>query len=149
TGSEDSTARLWTAQPGKPIGPTLHHQGQIMALAFSPDGQTVLTGSVDNTARLWAVGTGKPIGPALQHQGRVLAVAFSPDGKAVLTGSDDNTARLWKVPLPMEGSAEQIIARLSVLTNMEMDEDGALHVLDAEAWHKGRRRLQELMQGEP
>ena len=68
-----------------------------MAVAFSPDGKTVLTGSVDKTARLWETATGKPLGPPLQHQNGVGAVAFSPDGRTVLTGSWDNTARLWAV----------------------------------------------------
>jgi WD40 repeat protein/serine/threonine protein kinase len=67
----------------------------ITALAFSPDGRTLLTGSWDQTARLWDVATGQPVGPPLAHQGRVRLVAFRPDGQAVLTGSEDGTARLW------------------------------------------------------
>ena len=34
------------------IGPPLQHQGPVVAVAFSPDGKTVLTGG-DKTARLW------------------------------------------------------------------------------------------------
>ena len=66
-----------------------------MAVAFSPDGKTVLTGSCDRTARLWDAATGKPIGLPCSIRAAVMAVAFSPDGKAVLTGSYDRTARLW------------------------------------------------------
>ena len=33
--------------------------GLVLAVAFSPDGKTVLTGSVDNIARLWDAGPGK------------------------------------------------------------------------------------------
>ena len=46
TGSWDNTARLWEAATGKPIGLALQHQGQVLAVAFSPDvPKTVLTGS--------------------------------------------------------------------------------------------------------
>jgi hypothetical protein len=31
----------------------MRHQGPVLAVRFSPDGQTILTGSGDNAARLW------------------------------------------------------------------------------------------------
>ncbi len=67
----------------------LSHKDAVNAVAFSPDGKTVLTGSGDKSAQLWETATGKPLGPPLQHQNTVTAVAFSPDGKTVLTASAD------------------------------------------------------------
>ena len=67
----------------------------VIAAAFSPDGQTVITGSDDYTARLWDAKTGKPLGEPLRHDALlVFAVAYSHDGKTVLTASG-NGARLW------------------------------------------------------
>jgi WD40 repeat protein/tetratricopeptide (TPR) repeat protein len=73
----------------------LTHRGAVDAVAYSPDGKTILTGSDDNTARLWDAAIGNPIGAPLSHQGPVFTVAFSRDGKVALTGSQDGTARLW------------------------------------------------------
>ncbi|MCB9744583.1 MAG: CHAT domain-containing protein [Alphaproteobacteria bacterium] len=74
----------------------LWHSGEVEVVAFSPDGQTILTGSDDNTARLWRALDGAPIGEPMEHKDSVQAVAFSPDGQTILTGSRDNTARLWR-----------------------------------------------------
>ena len=75
---------------------TYRHKGEFGAVAFSPDGQTLLTGSGDGTGRLWRVGTGVPLGQPLRHEAAVRVVAFSPDGRTVATGSEDGLARLWR-----------------------------------------------------
>jgi WD40 repeat protein/tetratricopeptide (TPR) repeat protein len=90
-------ARLWSVATGKELTPPMRHQGLLKAVAFSPDGNAVLTGSegyINNDrskpwgeARLWSLATGKELTPPMRHQGFVFAVAFSPDGKAVVTGS--------------------------------------------------------------
>ncbi len=92
-----STAQLWDADTGEPLGPHLVHAGIVRTVAFSPDGKILLTGSYDGTARLWDTATGRPLGPPLGHQKFVQVVAFSPDGKLLVTGSQDTTARLWEI----------------------------------------------------
>jgi tetratricopeptide (TPR) repeat protein len=89
-------ARIWeeATTPRVVVGP-LQHGGEVVALAFSPDGKLLLTGCSDGMGRLWDVATGKPR-LALKHQGAVVAVAFSPDGQTFLTGSWDGAARVWK-----------------------------------------------------
>jgi hypothetical protein len=75
---------------------SIGHTDQVVSVAFSPDGQTILTGSADHTARLWDVATGEKIRVFTGHTSSVNSVDFSPDGHWILTGSDDNTARIWE-----------------------------------------------------
>src|SRR5262245_12086431 len=83
----------WGRQPGR-LKALIQDQAPILAVAISPDGNTILTGNADGTAQFWDA-AGNPKDIRLRHQGAVLTVAFSPDGKSVLTGSADKTARLW------------------------------------------------------
>jgi WD40 repeat protein len=94
---------------------TLHHSDRINVLAFSPNGQTVLTGSSDHTARLWDVHSGRETTPSLQHDGAVTSAAFSPNGLTILTGSFDAHARLWEArtgrllrSLPLFGNGDHV-----------------------------------------
>lgn len=73
----------------------LAHEGPVQAVAFSPNGQVLLTASADRTAQLWDARTGRRIGIPLQHRKAVIAVACSPDGRTVLTGTQDQTAQRW------------------------------------------------------
>ncbi len=45
TGSCDTTARLWDAATGRPLGRPMEHRAPVWSVAFSPDGKTILTGS--------------------------------------------------------------------------------------------------------
>ncbi len=68
----------------------------VWALAFSPDGQSLLAGGSDKLARLWDIPRRTVRHVFRGHNQGVVAVAFSPDGQNVLTGSRDLTARLWE-----------------------------------------------------
>jgi WD40 repeat protein len=86
-------ARLWSVADGTPLPFSIAHQGEVLALAFSPDGRTILTGSADLTARLWDAAAGRPLSPPLSHERVVQHVAFSSDGKIALTADQDVTRR--------------------------------------------------------
>ncbi|HSR31734.1 MAG TPA: hypothetical protein VLY63_14300, partial [Anaerolineae bacterium] len=72
----------------------LRHEGDVYAVALSPDGTRLATGSADGTARLWDAGSGEDL-DVLRHEDVVRSVVFSPDGTRLATGSEDYTARLW------------------------------------------------------
>ncbi len=78
--------RVWYLEDGKELRVLKGHTAIVHGLAFSPDGQRILSASADNTARLWDAQTGKQLG-VLRHPSGVTSVAFFPDGRHAITGS--------------------------------------------------------------
>jgi tetratricopeptide (TPR) repeat protein len=72
-----------------------------------------------------------------------IQVAFSPDGRFLLT-NDGTTARLWDAPAPLPGDLPRLTAWVEAATGLTLDEQGAIRVLDGDAWHERRRRLEQL-----
>jgi len=88
---------LWDLKMGTAIRRFEGHTDWVTSLAFSPDGQTVLSGSADRSVVLWNVTTGEIIHRLEGHTDAVNSVAFSPNGRSALSGSSDTTLILWDV----------------------------------------------------
>jgi hypothetical protein len=86
---------VWDASSGKELLTLKGHSAPIRSVAFSPDGQRIVTGSEDRTARVWDASSGKDPLTFEGHTLEILFVAFSPDGQRIVTGSADQTATVW------------------------------------------------------
>ncbi|MBL8190674.1 MAG: AAA-like domain-containing protein [Acidobacteria bacterium] len=64
------------------------------AVAFSSDGQHILTGDSTGAAKLWSA-NGRLLRSFEGHSGDVVRVACSLDGKLLATSSVDQTVKLW------------------------------------------------------
>ena len=105
--------QLWSLDGGIARGEPMEGHGDgVESVAFSPDGQHIVSGSRDRTMILWAAGggiTGKMIG----HERAVRSVAFSRDGQRIVSGSSDGTVRLWDanggaIGDPMKGHGDGV-----------------------------------------
>ena len=70
---------------------------RVNSVAFSPDGNTIVSGSLDGTVRLWNVSTGAVKHTITGHIHQVHSVAYNPDGSTIAGGggSRDPAVRLW------------------------------------------------------
>ncbi|WP_129670869.1 WD40 repeat domain-containing protein [Candidatus Chloroploca sp. Khr17] len=73
------------------------HEQSVLALAVSPDGQTLATASSDRTIILWDLLQGEARQQLLGHTDQINALVFSPDGQTLASGGgpSDRTVRLW------------------------------------------------------
>src|SRR5262249_23706511 len=96
TASQDRTACGWDAATGRRIA-EMKHQHEVRWVAFSPDGQRLVSATGDFTgwnfallepksdpgrlgeAQVWDVATGRPITAPIRHEGVVQRASFSPD----------------------------------------------------------------------
>jgi hypothetical protein len=80
------------------------HSGIVQTIAFSPDGQRIISGGIDAEVRVWDAVTGDHLLALHGHTQPVLAVAFSPDGLSIVSGGFDQALRLWETGPPAGGS---------------------------------------------
>jgi hypothetical protein len=104
--------------------PLRAHTDSVQAVAFSPDGKTLVTASNDHTARLWDVASRTQRGKPFQHPDGVNAAVVTPDGSALYTADDKGYLRVW--PMSGRGRSTGFEAGLGPLTTLALSPHGGI-----------------------
>jgi WD40 repeat protein len=130
----------------QPQGPSLlfdHLNPAVTRLAFSADGLLAATVGKDRTCRLWDCATGKPVGPSFPSHLHLACVALRPDGRQLAIAGHRMTS-LHDFPAPIGGSVQQVRLWIELETERELDEQGRLRPLAADALRERRQELERL-----
>ncbi|MBL8796473.1 MAG: hypothetical protein JNM56_21415, partial [Planctomycetia bacterium] len=99
TGGMDRTVRVWSASDGKKLHELTGHAADVLAVAFHPDGQSVVSGDMFGVVKQWDIQQGRAAGVSpllrefdakclhrldrLQDTGGARCLAFDADGKTL------------------------------------------------------------------
>jgi WD40 repeat protein len=70
------------------------HQGEVHAVALTPDGERIVSAGADATVRVWNRATGEQLNLLDEHRADVRCVTVTPDGRTIVS-ADDHTIRSW------------------------------------------------------
>lgn len=96
--SNDWKGYVWDVATGQLAAQLIGHTGPLQTLAFSPNGESIVTtsGWPDYTARVWQARTGRQLAELNEHTNLVHSAVFHPNGRWIVTGSEDHTVRVWE-----------------------------------------------------
>jgi WD40 repeat protein len=120
------------------------HDGDISALAWSPDGKLLASGAQDdNAVRLWNANTGQLVHTFEGHRGWIRSLAFSPDSTLLASGSTDKSIVIWNV---VNGQAKQLTGHTDYVGGVAWSPDGTML---ASASRDGTVRVWDAATGQP
>ena len=96
---------MWDAHTGNNIKTLSGHKDIIVTVAYSPDGNTIVSGGWDGMLHRWDAATGEPLKSfeiytgvlhfTRGHGGAITHTTYSPDGKTIATAGADGTMQWW------------------------------------------------------
>ncbi len=140
-GRNDPRIEIWDLQKEKRIRHWKTYQNRVLALAFSPDGNTLVSSGDGGAIEVWDVQEGKLLHQFLEHRSNVLSLAISPDGRNLVSGGLDGI-RFWDL---RDRQLIRVLLNLQPIYSVAFRGDGQLI---AAGTHQGNIILWPVIPGE-
>mmetsp|Transcript_71411 Transcript_71411/g.115808 ORF Transcript_71411/g.115808 Transcript_71411/m.115808 type:complete len:665 (+) Transcript_71411:399-2393(+) len=105
----DKTVRLWDVETLKETRTFYGHTGSVTSLAYSAQGNLIISGSKDNSVRFWDIVSGLLVN-SMDNVGEVTSLDISSsNGYHLLTASKGNSNRLWDLRKISSGGSSKAL----------------------------------------
>lgn len=143
---------VWEWQSEQYIMKQQGHSSEMNCIAYSPDGQYVVTGGEDAKVKVWNVNNGFCFVTFSEHTGAVTALEFSSNKKCLVSASLDGTVRAYDLvryrnfrtftsPRPVQFSS------LALDASGELVVAGGRDIFEIYLWSMKLGRLLEVLSG--
>ena len=92
----DKIVRIWNTATGELEDELEGHTNAELSVAFSHNGQFIVSGSWDKTVRIWNMATCETTYMLMGHTDQVRSVAISRNEEFVVSCSWDRTVHIWE-----------------------------------------------------
>lgn len=99
TARDERVLRTWETRRVDLFRDSRGHDDRILAIAFGPDGNSIVTGSADRRLKLWDAGAIHTRAVRHDHKAAITCMAFSPDGRILASCDENEILRFWE-PVP-------------------------------------------------
>ena len=133
--SWDKTVKLWHVQTGRLIN-TIELPDPVTAIAFSPDGLTLIAGTEANQIHLsnLASDTLQPFKTLTGHTDSLKTLAVSTDGKIIASAGYDRTIKLWTMAGELLQTIEAHNLAITALEFAAPSPNSGEYVLASASW---------------
>jgi WD40 repeat protein len=91
----DCSVRLWDIELGAQIHCFVGHEAPVQGVAFTPDGQAVVSCSADFTIRIWDVDKGWELRRMTNGLTPIQSIAIAADGRRLLSANAAGVLQIW------------------------------------------------------